>query len=172
MSSSEKAGEPAFFSHSPPPQSLALSLRGSTETEYSRTGDTNSIYISASPTLPPCGDEVDSGISGQNTQTEEEAGGASRFSRHAELRGDETGAAAVLLVTSSEEVLGIFSQQLQIGGEGRRFGRSRQPFKVAGLDSCVELLSSGGRHMQRYSKRIKRFGDASLHFSSIRDHLQ
>lgn len=72
---------------------------------------------------PPCGDEVDSGISGHNTQTEEEAGGASRFSRHAELRGDETGAAAVLLVTSSEEELGIFSQQLQNGG-GRIWSQS------------------------------------------------
>lgn len=59
-----------------------------------------------------------SGSSGQNTRTKEEAGGASRFSRHAEEDADEdeTEAAAALLVTSSEKVLGVISQQEEVLG--------------------------------------------------------
>lgn len=81
-----------------------------------------------------------SGSSGQNRQTEEEAGGASRLSRHAELRGDavdqdETEAAAALLSTSSEEVLNIFFSAVRNGEGVGGWGFDRSPATVQSAGS-------------------------------------
>lgn len=107
----------------------------------------------------------------QDTRTKEEVGGARRLlpaERHAELRGDavdkeETKAAATVYFF----VVGWSA--VRNGGD---WVAVPQPFKVLESDSRVRLLSSNGRYMQGYSKTMNPFGDASVHFSSITDHLK